>query len=523
MPQGPINARFFPKAYNILLIEPPNNLFVGFNATVVVEPLGLQYIAGAVSEIASVRIYDMRVDPKTLAQIMDEFKPDLIGIRENYTVDVPSVRQVAQQAKALAPGVPIVVGGHHVSLVPEDADSPYIDAVVIGDGEWIFRNLVENLQKTNRLDTTQSVIFRDSRGQFNSSNVPFRPKNSLKEFDSASMNERPSPARKLVDQYRPSYYFLYHERPYSIEMARGCIYRCNFCSVHEFHRGEYKVQGNERTLAELSSLPKNSWVNVVDDLAIQEVPPSVSINYPKGYDPMERLAEDVAALNMGHRYWMQVRADNVVRNPRKFEKWARAGLDTVLVGLESFDQADLNSVSKGSKTNDNEQAIEILHSYGIRIWGAVLVFQGWANHNFDHLKRKIIEHRIEFPQFTILTPLPGTVQWRETKGKLISQEYHLFDFLHSVLPTHLKPRHFYEEYSSLWRTVGGGGLDRARKMLREVSATRQSVTRFISQYKTLSDVETYAGGIDLLERGMQAARPKSREPRGVPATAVTGS
>ncbi|MBF8299370.1 MAG: cobalamin B12-binding domain protein [Dehalococcoidia bacterium] len=468
-----VNIRFFPKPYNILLIEPPNNLFVGFNATVVVEPLGLQYIAGAISDIATVRIYDMRVDPKPLCTVMEEFQPDLVGIRENYTVDVPSVKEVAQQVKLLAPDVPVVVGGHHVSLVPEDAYSPWIDGIVVGDGEWTFRRLVENIQKHNRLDTTESVIFRDNSGLYSTANVPFRAKTSLKEFDSDTMNQRPQPARGLVDQYRPSYFFLYHERPYSIEMARGCIYRCNFCSVHEFHKGEYRVQGNERTLTELASLPKRSWVNVVDDLAIQEVP--ASLRLPHGYDPMDRLADEVAELNMGHRYWMQVRADNVVRNPRKFEKWAKAGLDTVLVGLESFDQADLNSVSKGSKLSDNEQAIEILHSFGIRIWGAVLVFQGWMDSNFDHLKKKVIDHRIEFPQFTILTPLPGTVQWRETKDRLISKEYHLFDFLHSVLPTQLGPRHFYEQYASLWRTVGGGGLDRARKMAQEASATRQSV------------------------------------------------
>jgi radical SAM superfamily enzyme YgiQ (UPF0313 family) len=283
-------------------------------------------------------------------------------------------------------------------------------------------------------------------------------------------------------------------------MARGCIYRCNFCSVHEFHHGEYKVQSNDRTLSELSSLPKHSWVNVVDDLAIQELPAPLRKFYPEGFDPMAHLADQVAELNMGHRYWMQVRADNVVRNPRKFEKWARAGLDTVLIGLESFDQADLNSVSKGSKASDNERAIEILHEFGIRIWGAVLVFQGWLDRNFEHLKSKVFEHAIEFPQFTILTPLPGTAYWKEMEPKLIDREYRFFDFLHSVLPTRLSPIDFYRQYASLWRTVGSGGIGRARKMLEEVSTTRQSVTRFVQQYKTLADLKTYAGGIELLER-----------------------
>jgi len=251
---------------------------------------------------------------------------------------------------------------------------------------------------------------------------------------------------------------------------------------------------------ELSELPKNSWINIVDDLAIQEVPGALRHAYPEGFDPMEDLADRLIELNLGQRYWMQVRADNVVRNPKKFEKWARAGLDTTLVGLESFDQEDLNSVSKGTKVGDNEKCIDILHSLGIRIWGGVIVFQSWADKNFESLKERVHKARIEFPNYTILTPLPGTGQWRELQHKLVTKEPKFFDFLHSVLPTKLKHDRFYEQYASLWRTVGDGGMDRVRRMMQEVSTTRESIVKFLHQYKTLSDVETYRQGIDLLAR-----------------------
>ena len=121
--------------------------------------------------------------------------------------------------------------------------------------------------------------------------------------------------------------------PTPLKWPEAALYRCNFCSVHEFHRGEYKVQGNDRTLLELSKLPRNSWINIVDDLAIQELPGSLRMAYPAGFDPMDDLADKVIDMDLGQRYWMQVRADNVVRNPKKFEKWAKAGLDTVLIGL----------------------------------------------------------------------------------------------------------------------------------------------------------------------------------------------
>ena len=493
-------AKHFPRPRKILLIEPPNNLFVGFNATVVVEPLGLQYLAGNILDLADVKIFDMRVDPEPISQVLHEFSPDLVGIKEGYTVDVDSVKEVARQVKEVAPDIPVIVGGHHVSLSPHDAYTPDIDAIVIGDGEQPFRQLVEGLGRGEGLDTTTDTIFRDENGTFDDSNVRGIKKNSLKEFDSRVMNTRPFPARHLVDHYRDSYFFLYHTNPYSVEMARGCIYRCNFCSVHEFHHGEYRVQGNDRTLKELSDLPKNVWVNIIDDLAIQELPGSLKTAYPSGFDPMEELADRLIELDLGQRYWMQVRADNVVRNPRKFEKWARAGLDTVLVGLESFEQDDLNSVSKGTRVGDNEKCIDILHSMGVRIWGGVIVFQSWVDKNFENLKEKVYQHKIEFPNYTILTPLPGTGQWRELQHKLVTTEPRFFDFLHSVLPTKLSHNRFYEQYASLWRIVGDGGFDRVRKMLREVSTTRESIIRFLRQYSTLSDVETYQHGIDLLEK-----------------------
>jgi len=468
----------------------------------------LEYIAGAIVDLADVQILDMRVDPMSLEHHLQAFKPDLVGIREGYTVDVNTVREVARGVKDCLPNVPVVVGGHHISLSPQDAFVPSVDAIVIGEGEWRFRELIQNLKRDNRLDTTPDVIFQNSDGIFDDSNVRIVKKNSLKEFDSPMMNERPLPVRHLVDHYREDYFFLYHEGPVSIETARGCIYRCNFCSVHEFHNGEYRVQGQDQTLKQLVELPKNSWVNVVDDLAIQELPAAIKRQYPEGFDPMEQLADQIHEMKLGHRFWMQVRADNVVRNPGKFAKWAKAGLDTVLIGLESFDQQDLDSVSKGTKAGDNVRAIEILHDVGIRIWGGVIIFQQWTARNFDHLKRSVAQYNIEFPQFTIMTPLPGTKLWRDTEQDLITKEPRFFDFLHSVLPTRLSGRKFFEEYASLWRNVGGG-LDRARRMLSEVSTTRESVRRFVKQYKTLSAVDTYQHGIELLESSL----PRLSSPR----------
>ena len=508
---SPSRVRNFPKTWKVLLIEPPNNLYVGFNATVIVEPLGLQYLAGGIMDLVDVMILDMRVDDTPLRQVIEEFAPDLVGIKEGYTVDVDSVKEVASWVKDIDPGVPVVVGGHHVSLVPRDAYSPHVDAIVIGDGEATFRQIVLNLQHGEGLDGVPDVIFQDAEGNFDTSNLLKVKKSSLKELDSPMMNGRPFPARHLVDRYREHYFFLYHTNPYSVETARGCQYRCNFCSVHEFHRGEFKVQGNDRTIQELSQLPKNSWVNIVDDLAIPEPSGAMKLENASGYDPMEELADRLIELDLGQRYWMQVRADNVVRNPRKFEKWARAGLDTTLVGLESFEQDALNSVSKGTKCWGQRES----HRYSAQRRRSHL---GRCNYlsrvgqkrTSITSKKRCISPRSNFPNYTILTPLPGTKQWRDVQDNLVTREPRFFDFLHSVLPTNLNHNKFYEQYASLWRFVGDGGFDRVRKMLQEVSTTRESIMRFLRQYKTLSDVSTYDSGIEILEKANAGVRAEAQ-------------
>ena len=208
-----VGSRTYQRPRRVLLTEPPNSLFVGFNATVIVEPLGLEYLAGNLLDIADVRIYDMRVDRTPLAQVIEEFKPDVVGIREGYTVDVSSVKDLARDIKKISSDIIIIVGGHHVSLAPQDAFSPDIDAIVIGDGENTFRRLVLSLQNDRGLDSIPEVIYRTASGDFDQSNTKVIKKSSLKEFDSLSMNERPLPARHLVDQYREDYFFLYHTRP----------------------------------------------------------------------------------------------------------------------------------------------------------------------------------------------------------------------------------------------------------------------------------------------------------------------
>jgi radical SAM superfamily enzyme YgiQ (UPF0313 family) len=320
-------------------------------------------------------------------------------------------------------------------------------------------------------------------------------------FDSALMNERPAARRDLVEPFRDGYYFLYYPRAFSVEMARGCRFRCSFCSVWNFHAGEYHVQSAMRTVDELAALPGDArYVNVVDDLAFADL------------GAAERIARELVRLGIRRRYFAQVRADTVwpkdaakrKRHHAVFELLAEAGLDMVLIGLESFDQQELKRINKGTLAYQNVEAIRFMRSIGVKIWGAQIVFPHWSEADFDRTIEANLELGIECPQFTVLTPLPGTPDYDRAKreGTLLTEDPGCFDFFHWVVPTRLPPEDIYAQIARLYRETAafGPGLARMQKAeaqmrgasmlkddIRNGLTNRQAIRDFKARFELLCD------------------------------------
>lgn len=482
----------------ILFIEPQSGYSTGFNDTVRVETLGPEYLAGSVADVAESRLVDLRVPGVDLIENVERFQPDLIALKCGYTTDVPIAADIARQLKRLDPSLPIVVGGHHISLSPEDLFIPEVDIIVHGEADYVFPRLVHELGGAGKLDQIPYLYYRDPEGEFRST-VPAAKITNLIIHNDPTMNDRPEALRELCDPYRDDYYFLYYQRPYSIETARGCRYRCSFCSVWQFHEGTYKIENWERTFQEISRIPNGAYVNIVDDLAIQVMPHE---DYRKS--DAWHLANALIESGNKRRFWMQCRADNIMRNQELYTRWAEAGLDMILVGLESDDPVELKRVNKGSRPSVNGQALEFMHSVGIKVWGAQIVFADWLHDKFDHLIEYNKRFGIECPQFTIHTPLPGTVDWQRYKDQLVTHERRYFDFLHPVLPTALPIDEFIERYVELYRECHMG-LQDLMKMVRDGLVSHAGVSSFLKKFRNLLEPATYQSAIDLHTR----ARPRA--------------
>ena len=411
----------------VLLVQPedPSSL-VGFTRLARAEPLALEILAATIPD-HEVTILDLRVDP-SLTETLESFAPDLVGVT-GYTTNVPRMLSICREVKELDRTIFTVVGGHHASLCSEDFDCEDVDVIVVGEGEATFPELIEAVAEGSDYDRVAGIIYRQDGRQVR---TPTR--------DPTVLDDSPLPARHLVEDYREQYHFQFWTSPYPVETARGCPYRCKFCSVWAFHRGKCRVKSPGRVLEELEGR-LGDVVAFVDD------------NFLQSLSRAERIYELIKATRINTRFWMQARSDSIVRRPDLIEKWAKIGLSTVLVGFEKFREEELTDLNKRSTVHTNEEAARIMNQNGVDIWGAFIVDPQWTKPDFDALIDYVRRLKISFPQFTVLTPLPGTEFFREKINELTTRNYELFDFLHSVLPTRLPTREFYENMAQLYAST----------------------------------------------------------------------
>ncbi|MBI3953681.1 MAG: cobalamin B12-binding domain-containing protein [Chloroflexi bacterium] len=460
----------------ILLVHPKQSeLMVGFTTLVQPEPLALESIAAGVLDRHEVLLVDKRVDPTPLEDVLDGFRPDLVGTT-GYTTDVPNMMRICMAAKAWDPRVTTVVGGYHASLVPQDFDLPYVDFIVDGEGELTFKELVECLAARGDPSQVLGILFRQDGQQVA---TPHRP--PVKSLDTL-----PRPARHLVDHYRKHYHFHFWDNVYVMETARGCPFRCNFCSVWVFHEGRYRVHRPERVVEELEQMETDT-VCFLDDIFMET--PSYA----------ERIAELLQQRGIKKRYWAQLRSDNIVKRPDLMKKWAAVGMHSCLVGFEKFRQAELDNVEKWNTVANNEQAMGILHDLNIDMWGAFIVDPQYDDDDFNELISYVKAKGMAFPQFTILTPLPGTGLFKEKLHEITHFNPELFDFLHSVLPTKLPVERFYANMARLYRETQMGFLE-VRRRIRDGRIPRSSLERIRGLMKSVTDQENYLKG---LQTGLQ--------------------
>ncbi len=415
----------------ILLIKPPNKpSLTGVNTFIrdeklfgLFEPLELELLAGAVKD-AKVKILDMRVDP-TLEESLEEFRPDIVGVT-CWTTGVYQAKKIMAMVKSFDQQITTVMGGHHATLCPSDFHEPYVDIIVMGPGEVTFNKIVQSLRKKKDLSGIHGIIFQKNN-KFVDTDLNKNP------MDFSTV---PMPRRDLTARYR-EHYKIYGE-PYAlIEISRGCSFKCNFCSIWKSHHGGYYVREPESIVEELEA---------IEEEHLFFCDPNTTHNVKQ----VMKLLDLIEERGIKKKYLINSRVNSIIKHPDIIDRWARLGLEHVLIGFESFKEKDLDNYEKRSTLEMNSKALEVIKRNNIISLAHFIVPPDYDEKDFDHLIKYVLDNDILYPMFTMLTPLPGSDLYEEKRHIMTSRNYELFDYGHCLLPTKLPKKEFYKQYCNLF-------------------------------------------------------------------------
>ena len=447
----------------ILLIEPAKPpLSMAGDDISMFEPLALEYLAAGVADDHDVRILDLRLE-NSLHAVLKEFHPDIVGITA-YTVHVNTVKALFEEVKTWNPHVLTVVGGHHATIEPADFVSPSIDLVVLGEGVFTFREIVERYGRGRGFEGIQ-VVAAASHGEL-SETTPKMP---------MDLDAFPFPLRKMTSRYRKRYYSEWMKPLASIRTSKGCPFRCNFCALWKISGGKYLKRQPEKVVEELGGI-EEEFIFLADDESLVDT------------SRMKHLAHLIKEADIRKRYFLYGRSDTIVRNPELLEMWREIGLERVFVGLEFFRDEDLGYFRKGSTVSDNEKAVKILHDLDLDIYASFIVRPDFDRDDFAALRQFCRRLELNFASFAVLTPLPGTDLYNEVKDQFITRHYDYFDLIHTVLPTKLPLDDFYREYHGLYRKavpVSKGLSFLMKYPWREIPGTLMKWERWLNRLKRL--------------------------------------
>ena len=348
------------KSMRVMLINPPIDCvleqghanpvttFLFYNSA----PLGILYIAAVLEQaghtVACIDAAAEQLDVEKTVRRTQEFKPDVIGVG-SFTVTFETTKVLGRQLRESLPGVPLVLGSYHVTLVPEQAMAhPAFDVGALGEGEHTMLELVDHYAGNIELSEVPGICYRKEDGEglhFTTKRKKFR-----------ELDELPFPARHLLPPniYRPVPVDEHAFPKFAMVTSRGCPHACAFCQKS---RSGYRSHSPEYIVDEMEHLIRDFGVK---DIAF--VDSLFCANKKRVYKICEEMIR--RGVNKKVSWTCSSRVEVVDRE--LLTKMKEAGCWRTRFGVESGSDGVLDFISKGITKEKIRAAITAAHEVGLR-------------------------------------------------------------------------------------------------------------------------------------------------------------
>jgi radical SAM superfamily enzyme YgiQ (UPF0313 family) len=336
------------------------------------QPLSMAVIAGLTPSDVDLRFYDDRME----AIDFDE-PTDLVAISvETFT----ALRSYKIAREFRARGVPVVMGGYHVTLLPEEA-SEHANSIIVGDAEPVWQKMLDDARRRD----LQPIY--DGSGHRTLAGV--------------------KPRREI-----------FANRSYQnitlVEFARGCNFKCDFCAITAFHGARQSHRPAQEVVAEMAETRSNRFFVVDDNIVSQPA-------------KARELCRALIPLNTN---WVGQASIHIAQDDELLDLMVRSGCRGVLVGMESLDPANLREMGKdwNLAACSYEKSLAQFRKHGLAVYGT-FVF-GYDHDDADTVQQSIDfarEQKLFLAAFNHLIPFPGTPLYRrlQEQGRLIKPRWWL--------------------------------------------------------------------------------------------------
>ena len=368
----------------------------------------LTSLAGNIDEhhhcaVADLVLAQSAVRP-TVEQLLRDHQPDIVGLSV-MTFQRSTARRIISLIRARRPEAFIVVGGYDPSLAPDAWTHPSItvDAIVRGEGEVTFRELLRALERQQPLSGVNGLCFR-ARGGF--IQTPAQPITAI-EDDSI---RPPNRAARVLTGYT-----MLGRDIDVVETSRGCTFDCSFCSIIEMRGRNFHRFPVARVIDDIADAKRRGArvIFIVDD------------NITLDVSRFTALCE--AIVNAGLNdidYMVQGMTSAIAAHGEQLAPLMRkAGFRYVFLGIENVLEHDLAFLKAGAKNatreggrrtgNASQIAVDILHRHGMFVIGGLIVGNPDDTREAIAANLSFARKHVDWPYIQHPTPYPGTPMTRD--------------------------------------------------------------------------------------------------------------